>query len=125
MSDLRQSKEYANYLKSIGWTCLPAGRKPKKVYIYLKKLPFLGWFAKIQRPSSLNDETISFIERKYSPFQIAIEPLNQKQISILKKFKLSNNPSLPTKTLIIDLKKSEREILDNFSAKTRYNLRNV
>src|SRR6266404_3838035 len=124
MTDLRQSKEYANYLTSIGWkveTCLPPGRKSPKIYVYLKKLPLLGWFAKIQRPSLLNDEIINFIESKYHPFQISIEPSSYFP---LKSFKQAN-PSLPTKTLQIDLTKSQKEILSSLSQKTRYNVRNA
>jgi lipid II:glycine glycyltransferase (peptidoglycan interpeptide bridge formation enzyme) len=117
MTDLRQSKGYANYLKSIGWKV----EKVDTTYIYLKKIPVLGWFAKIQRPSVLNDEIINFIEKKYHPFQISIEPSNYFP---LKGFKQAD-PSLPTKTLQIDLTKSQKEILNSFSSKTRYNVRNV
>jgi lipid II:glycine glycyltransferase (peptidoglycan interpeptide bridge formation enzyme) len=124
MSDLRQSNEYANYLRSIGWqveTHLPAGRK-YPLHIYLKHFPILGWFAKIQRPDYLNNKVIDFIESTYHPHQFSIEPLNNKQILFLRKFKLSNSPSLPSKTLVIDLKKSEKELLNTFSQKTRYNI---
>src|SRR5579859_5166214 len=103
MKDLRQSPAWANYLKSIGWQV----ENINNTYIYLKHLPLLGWYAKIQRPSVLNDEIINFIERKYHPFQISIEPLSQfKNHS----FKLSNSLSLPTKTLITDLTKSKEEL---------------
>lgn len=134
MSDLRQSKEYTDYLRSIGWqveTHLPAGRK-YPLHIYLKHFPILGWFAKIQRPDYLNNKVIDFIESNYHPHQFSIEPAHYASKSVaggplLKKlgFKLSNSPSLPSKTLVIDLNKSQKEILDSFSPKTRYNVRNA
>ncbi len=122
MSDLRQSKVYANYLKSIGWKI----ENKENTFVYLRKIPILGWFAKIQRPEKLSSKSINFINKKYQPLQFSIEPKNKKQVDFINNFnfKISNFTSLPTKTLIIDLKKSEKELLNSFSPKTRYNVRN-
>jgi peptidoglycan pentaglycine glycine transferase (the first glycine) len=117
MSDLRQSKEYSNYLKSIGWQI----EKINGTFVYLKKLPLLGWFAKIQRPTILNNKIIDFVESKYHPFQFSIEPSNYLPLQGFKQA----DPSLPTKTLQIDLTKSQKEILSSFSQKTRYNVHNA
>jgi peptidoglycan pentaglycine glycine transferase (the first glycine) len=123
MKDLRQSSQYANYLRSIGWKI----EQIDHIFVYLKKIPILGYFAKIQRPSLLNDKVINFIEKKYHPFQFSIEPLNNKQINLIKNlnFKTSNSPSLPTKTSVINLSKSESNLLKSFSQKTRYNIHNT
>jgi len=120
MTDLRQSSQYANYIESIGWKV----EKIDKTYIFLKKIPLLGWFAKIQRPAILNNKIINFIEKKYHPFQFSIEPVDQKSLDLITDhhFQISNSPSLPTKTLVLDLKKSEKELLKSFSQKTRYNI---
>lgn len=119
--DLRQSSEYAKYLESINWKV----EKIDNTYIYLKRIPLLGWYAKIQRPVTLNNKIINFIEKKYHPFQFSVEPLDVNQTKLLEGlgFKLSNSPSLSTKTLAIDLAKSEDELLKSFSQKTRYNIK--
>ncbi len=118
--DLRQSKQYANYLKSIGWKV----EKIEDTYVFLKHIPLIGWFAKIQRPVNLSSKSINFVEKNYHPFQFSVEPLNTSQIKLLQKlnFKLSLSPSLPTKTLQINLAKSENDLLKNMSVKSRYNI---
>ncbi len=63
--DLRQSIEYAKYLESINWKV----EKIDNTYIYLKKLPLLGWYAKIQHPLILNSNIINLIKNSYNPFQ--------------------------------------------------------
>lgn len=117
MRDIRQAPSWANYLKSIGWQI----EKLDNTYIYLKKIPLLGWFAKIQRPEVLETKTIDSIISQYHPFQISIEP-KSKTISFTG-FRLSKSPSLPTKTIHIDLEKSEKELLKDMSQKTRYNIK--
>jgi len=121
MKDIRQADEWAKYLSSIGWKAEKVG----STLIYLKRISLLGWFVKIQRPTNLSEKVINFIELKYHPFQFSIEPSNKSQVELIKKlnFKLSNSPSLPTKSLIIDLTKSEKRLLESFSQKTRYNIK--
>lgn len=121
MSDLRQSPAWANYLLSLGWKI----EKVDNTFAYLKKFPLLGYFVKIQRPSILNNKIINFIETKYHPFQFSVEPIDTSQVKLLQKlnFKLSNSPSLPTKTLVVALTKSQQEILNSFSQKVRYNIK--
>src|SRR5260221_11565816 len=116
MQDLRQSPQYAKYLESIGWKI----EKIDNTFVFLKKLPALGWFAKIQRPLVLNNKIFDFVESKYHPFQISVEPQSQ---FTNPSFKLSNSPSLPTKTLILDLTKTEKELLKDMAPKTGYNTR--
>ncbi|SRR5258708_1007625 len=120
MKNLRQSPQYAKYLESVGWKI----EKIDNTFIFLKKLPALGWFVKIQRPLVLNDEAINFIEKKYHPFQISVEPNQYTKYNILYTLGFKKaDPSLPTKTLILDLTKTERELLKDMSPKTRYNTR--
>ncbi len=120
MTDIRQVKEYAKYLESSGWKVGTVDG----IFIYLKKIPVLGWFAKIQRPSVLNSKIINFVELKYHPFQFSIEPDNNKSKTLLlnHNFKLSNSPSLPTKTIQIDLTKTKEKLLKEMYSKTRYNI---
>ena len=58
MVDIRQSVNYANYLKSQGWIV----ERIKNTNYFIKKIPILGSVLKIQRPINLNFETIKNIE---------------------------------------------------------------
>ncbi|HWA52248.1 MAG TPA: peptidoglycan bridge formation glycyltransferase FemA/FemB family protein [Patescibacteria group bacterium] len=122
MADLRQSPDWANYLKSINWKI----EKINNIYIYIKYFPVLGSFVKLQRSEILNQKIITFIENKYHPFQFSIEPgvypRHPERVLRVEGFHPSNSPSLPTKTLIINLNKSENELLKSFSQKVRYNI---
>ncbi len=121
MQDLRQSSNWAKYLEFIGWKV----EKINNVYVYLKKIPVLGYFIKIQRPGKILKKDIEKLKQKFKPFQICIEPDSSNQVKLLKElnFKLSKSPSLPTKTLQIDLSRSEETLLKKFSQKTRYNIK--
>lgn len=85
--DLRQSPNYAQYMRSLGWIVENG--------VFIKKL-WLTSIVKIQRPEKINLEIL----KKYHPFLIKIEPL--KEIN-LPKFKKDNWPLLPSKTLLLEL----------------------
>ncbi len=120
MGDLRQTPAWANYLKAIGWKV----EETDGTLVYLKKIPILGWFAKIQRPEMLDQKIIKYIEKKYHPFQFSIEPALNTKYEILNTLGFKKaNPNLPTKTIQIDLKKSKSKLLKEMSPKTRYNIK--
>jgi len=68
MEDLRQAKEYARYMESLGW------RVEKGVFV--KKLGLIPWsFIKYQRPDwPIELEKIGRLAKKYRVIQIKIEP---------------------------------------------------
>lgn len=103
MRDIRQSVNYANYLKSQGWIV----ERISRTNYFIKKIPILGSVLKIQRPEKIGYKDIKILSEKYKPFQIIIEPSNQLQALSLKQYgyKLSKNPYLPSKTLHLDLTK--------------------
>lgn len=101
MTDIRQSKNYARYMKSIGWIVENGA--------FIKKLWFTS-VVKVQRFSKINLEFL----KKYHPFLIKLEPLKEIKIP---GFKKDNWPLLPTKTLVLDLKKI------NLPKDTRYEIR--
>lgn len=119
--DLRQSSQYANYLKKIGWMV----ERVDRIYVYIKKFPFLGYFIKIQRIQKIDKKLIKYLEKKYRPFQLIIEPIDGNDLRILRelKFRVSSSPSLPTKTSVVDLTLSKDSLLKSFSQKTRYNIK--
>lgn len=97
MADLRQSEEYANYIKSLGWEVVKASNK---VNVFVKKLPIIGSLIKIQRPDNINLKEIDEVAKKYRAIFVKIEPEREKN---LEGYKRDGWPLLPTKTVIIDL----------------------
>ena len=101
--DIRQTEEYANYLKCEGWIV----ERIENVNYFIKKLPLIGSILKIQRPEHLDIQTACRLGKKYQVFQTIIEPktvADSQQLTI-DGFKLSKSPYLPSKTLQIDLTK--------------------
>lgn len=124
MIDIRQSLHYANYLKSQGWIVesLPAGKAGiDNVNYFIRKFPLIGSVLKVQRPERLDLNKVRNLAEKYRVFQTIIEPKDEIQAKLLTSngFKLSKSPYLPSKTLQIDLTKSEKEIFANFKKDTR------
>lgn len=107
MTDLRQTKEYANFLEKEGWTI----EHIDGVYYFIRKIPFLS-VLKVQRPSKIDFEVIDNLSRKYGIFNIIIEPdisKNPKKLSsemASHGYKLAKSTYLPSKTLRIDLTKN-------------------
>jgi lipid II:glycine glycyltransferase (peptidoglycan interpeptide bridge formation enzyme) len=120
MKDIRQTKAYAQYLAQIGWSVKKMGSN----YYFIKKIPILGAFIKLQRPEKIDFEALEKLQKNYRVFQIVIEPKNNSQIKELKSrgYKLSKSPYLPTKTLQINLKQSEKQIFSQFKKDARYSI---
>jgi lipid II:glycine glycyltransferase (peptidoglycan interpeptide bridge formation enzyme) len=126
MIDLRQTKEYANYMETIGWKV----ERIENTNYFIKTLPLLGSVLKIQRPkelSSLVFEQIRSLEKKYRVFQTIVEPSEEadsKQL-MANDFKQSKSPYLPSKTIHIDVAKNDSALLSAMHYKTRYNIKNA
>lgn len=121
MNDIRQSKNYADYLLTQGWIVERIGN----INYFVKKIPFLGSILKIQRPEKIDFRTIQKLEKKYKVFQTIIEPINEIEAKFLinKGYKLSKSPYLPSKTLHLDLTQSKEKIFRNFSKDCRYSIK--
>lgn len=123
MKDLRQSKKYAHYIKRLGWQV----EKINGVYCYLKKFPIIGSAVKIQRPQNkISKNKLLKLAKKYRAHAIYIEPKDKKQFEYFQGetgFKKTKHTYLPSKTLQIDLGKSQRDLLLDMHHKTRYNIR--
>jgi len=121
MLDLRQTSEYAKYMKAIGW--IVDGKLGS--FAYIKKFPIIGSFIKIQRPEIISDKAIMRLSKKYRAFQIVIEPKSTVHGSLLTEhgFHQSRSYFVPSKTIHIDLTSSERRLLTDMHYKTRYNIK--
>ncbi len=118
-TDIRQTSEYAKYLKSLGWKV----ERRDKVNYFIKTFPIIGSVIKIQRPEEIRYKDIEILSKKYRAFQIIIEPKSEHQVTGIESqgFRLSKSPYLPTKTLLLDLTQSKEKLFsqmkkDAFSA---------
>ncbi|HTK03402.1 MAG TPA: hypothetical protein VL401_01375 [Alphaproteobacteria bacterium] len=121
MTDIRQSPQYASYLKSQGWIV----ERIKNTNYFIKKLPIIGSILKLQRPEKVDLNQIEKLARRYRAFQIIIEPklMANGQWLITNDYKLSNSPYLPTKTLQIDLTQSKEQIYANLTKNCKYSIK--
>lgn len=115
--DLRQTKEYAAYMKSLGWDV----DNIKGDYVYKRKIPIIGYVAKLQRPIKIitAEELEDFASRNKLGVLYVEPSLNQIR---LPGFIPAGSAFLPSKTIHIDLKKSPKTIFSQMKAKTRYNI---
>jgi lipid II:glycine glycyltransferase (peptidoglycan interpeptide bridge formation enzyme) len=121
MRDIRQSSEYAEHLSLIGWKV----ENVSGVFYFIRKIPLFGSILKVQRPQKLDVITIKRIEKNYKSFQTIVEPKDENQARMLKSqgYHPTKNHYLPTKTLVLDLKKSREKIIMSFKKDARYALR--
>jgi lipid II:glycine glycyltransferase (peptidoglycan interpeptide bridge formation enzyme) len=123
MMDLRQSKNYAEYMKLLGWEIV----KIKSCYCYLKKIPIFGYFAKIQRPENkLNACDLVKLSEGRRLIALYLEPKDEIQEDHYKKelhFIKMKSSSLPSRTVRIELKRTSKDLLSDMHYKTRYNIK--
>ncbi len=117
--DIRQSPDFANFMEKLNWKV----DKIEKNYIYLKKFPLFGYFAKLPRiniPIPL--AKINKYIKKNNIFILKISPnvfSSDKQSLYLKNelskngFIIEKNPFNPTTTIHIDLTKNETDLFNN------------
>jgi hypothetical protein len=121
MIDIRQSQNYANYLKRLGWIVV----RKENVNYFIKKLPFVGSILKIQRPERINYQYIDVLVVEYGVFQIIIEPKNEQEADYLSflGYKLSKSSYLPSKTLHINLTTPINRLIDSMEKDARRAIR--
>ena len=125
MIDIRQTQEYANYLKKEGWIV----ERIKNSNYFIKKLPLIGSILKIQRPKEINFKKIEKLCKKHGVFQVILEPKlitsieDYHNLLISHGFKLSKSPYLPSKTLQIDLTQPMSKITANLKKDARLAIR--
>lgn len=107
MKDIRQTQDYANYLSSMGWKVETIGG----VNYFIRKLPVIGSFIKVQRPEKLDLKILNLLAKKHGAFQLLVEPKDSKQESkISNDFKKMRSSFLPSLTLALDLTNSNKKL---------------
>jgi len=121
MIDIRQTPQYAKYLRQVGWEV----ERLAETNYFIKKVPLLGSVLKLQRPEEIKINKIKDLVKSRRVFQLIIEPRSELDAIFLKSvgYKLSKSPYLPTKTLQLDLTKSEKNIFANLKKDARYAIR--
>ena len=112
MTDLRQARAYWRYMKSLGWRGVDGA--------FVKKLPFLALsLVKIQRPE--RQPNLAAL-KKFRPIYISYEPaVNHKPPAGFR----PGSPLLPSRTIWLDLRKSQKKLLQEMRPKTRYNIKKL
>lgn len=117
MYDIRQSKNYAKYLKVTGWIV----ENNRGIYYFIKKIPIIGFVLKLQRPEFIDHQYLNKLSNRYGIFQIIIEPTHSSNYQPLlsKNYQLIKNPYLPSKTIQLDLTKTKENLLKSFKKDAR------
>src|SRR3989338_7987864 len=124
-ADVRQSEEFASFMQDIGWKT----EYLKTAKVYLRKFPFIGFFAKCPRPDTPLDlsDLPEFIKNK-KIFHFKISPnigikdhvyQKEKEGLLRRNFNIEKSPFNPTTTIVVDLKNSEKDIFKSFSEAKR------
>lgn len=79
---------------------------------------------KLQRPKSFDIGQIERLIKKHKVLQVVVEPENKNQAIRLKElgFKISS-PFIPSKTVVLQLNKSDKMLYESFAKNTRYAIR--
>lgn len=124
MTEPQQSPLYAQYMKLLKWDVITIDA----TNIFIKRLPLLGTMAKIHRPEKLPSLTklIPFLQ-SHAIRRLTIEPASSVTQPIFTRWytklpswvQLNRFPFLPTKTIRIDLKKTEEQLFHELSEAKR------
>ena len=122
--ELQQSPLYQKYIKALHWNVADVDGSA----IFYRNIPLLGTLAKLQRPTRLPylPKLITAL-KKLKVRQLSVEPkedVSQEEfsryISVLSKFfHIITAPFIPTKTIVVDISVSTKEIFSKFTSAKR------
>lgn len=119
MVDLRQTKEWADWLATTGWVV----ERMKDSPVFIRKIPiFQISFLKIQRyEGPMAWKQLDNLKKKYHVLWSVLEPTTDNQAADIKKhgYRLMRDTYLPGKTRVIDLTKSGATLLSEMSENFR------
>ncbi len=130
MVDIRQSPYWASFMSELGWEVLSLRQGSHKQYAYLKKLPLFGKTLKAPRLSlPISFSQLDSLASSEKVVLAKIEPNttlpNSQILSELKdySYKTDRWSLQPTKTIVLNLRKSDNELLSSMEKDTRYSVR--
>ncbi len=124
MIDLRQTKEWADWLADTGWRVDMVGsRGGEKLFAFIRPMPLLPIaFLKLQRFGKQIDwKSLDQVKKKHRVLWSVLEPSKENLVDEIKDhgYHLNKDTYTPARTRIIDLSKSENEILSEMSENFR------
>ena len=125
---LLQTGEWGELKSAFGWKAVHVVNKKSGIQILFRKLPLgftIGYIPKADFDDSLWAE-IDFVSKRNHAIFIKLEPdlwSDQKPDTWNVILRTSPHNIQPPRTLIVDIKDSEEEILARMKQKTRYNIR--
>lgn len=130
-----QSWEWGEFRESLGLPLLrygifKNGKMTRAFQLTLHKIPFtsqyVGYMPKGPTPDKELSEALEIIGKKYKCVYIKVEPnilAGNTPFKVYPTFQPSPKPLFTKYNFIVDLNKSEEELLKNMHQKTRYNIR--
>jgi len=124
LMEIQQSPLYKKYIEALHWTVVNLDG----VNMWFKKIPILGTMAKIQRPEVLPYlPKLILLLKNHNVRTVVVESsmnCSQEEFSawvngLSKFFRISKESYLSTKTILVDLSLSEKELFQNFSSAKR------
>lgn len=124
MVDLRQTRQWGKWLAETGWNVDQVKTKNGgRALIFIRKMPFLPIsFFKLQRfDREIDWQSLAEIKKRYRVLWSVMEPATEEVVPDIKKhgYRLTHEPYLPTKTRVLDLTKSESQLLAGMSENFR------
>ncbi len=125
MEDIRQTAGWAGYLQDKGWKVISIVSEDKKhnMNVFIIPLGLMGMkMMKLQRSRyDPNWKALKKLKKKYKVVSSVIEPMRvQDELGYkMAGYKISKFPYLATKTFILDLTKSEKELWKDLSENAR------
>ena len=109
MEDIRQTKEWAEYLRSTGWIVERVG----KISVFIRRIPLTPFsMMKIQRfCGKIDFDGLKKVKRKHKVVYVVAEPMEE----VIEGWKVNMKPFLPTKTVVIGLENSKNRLWDDLS----------
>ncbi|MGI6104530.1 MAG: lipid II:glycine glycyltransferase FemX [Patescibacteria group bacterium] len=133
-----QSREWADFQKAVGRNVYEIDDENMPVFAIEHRLPMVGGYFYVPRwPKSAGSNQESAVRKIQNMIDISktnnsswirIEPENDKMLQLVKKnvdYKIKKAPHdmQPRENFIIDIAKTEQELLADMKSKTRYNIR--
>lgn len=121
--DIRQANQWAESLKLYGWKSF---KTTAGINVFIMNT-FLGGFAKLQKPAPFDKQGLKEIEaicKKNHALFLKVEPSLGQDIKLLEdsRYKVSREILSPTKTIYIDLLKTEADLWQDISESGQYSI---
>src|SRR3989339_1398319 len=122
--ELQQSPLYQAYIKALHWNVVDVDGS----VIFYRNIPLIGTLAKLQRPEHLPYVPKLIMKLKeLHVTQLSVEPkedvvqedFDRYLIALSKFFRIITSPFIPTKTIVIDISGSTKELFSKFTSAKR------